>query len=845
MKRFPLQCVLAWLLPVASALLCQGQTPNSGPAAPPLADQPARELFLQLHNVGLDKSRVFQIREATIDRAALHISLDDGTIAFTEDVAGHITGAFFEGEGEVLVMPPDEVERASLALFTGAAILEERFVTAYFRFDDDTYGELKSFLRPAENAELFVSQWNETSRSLATLDAFRLLLSFERLPGPQDTAKAGAGEDRLLHARLQGRNLGAFDVYYDSKAPEQIRVGGFADVKGESFYDVWTSFASKRRTRPAQEAGTDLDEAIGSDTLHISGYKIRTEVNLPTQLKSDASLQVEVLQGGQRALVFELSRFLQIERVEADGQPLEFVQNPALEGTQLARRGNDLVALLFPRPLETGQRIQLRFVYRGDVLSEAGGGLLYVGARGTWYPNRGRLMSNFDLEFQYPEGWTLVATGKRVAASPLSPPAAGKQLARWVSERPAPLAGFNLGKYARAVARAGNVSIETYAASGVERTFPQGPVATIVPPRLVNPSGVQPPMTVIQAPPPSPARNAQSVADESARAVDFFARQFGPFPYTGLTLSQIPGAHSQGWPGLIYLSGFAFLTPREEEQLNMGSVQRTRTHQLIAHETAHQWWGDLVTWKTYRDQWLMEALAEYSSLMFLESQNPQAFRELMDQYREDLLQKNKDGAPLMDAGPVTLGIRLSSSHFPLGYEGISYERGAWLFHSLRSMMRDAERGGRRSGTKENPNEPFLRALRKLRERYAGKSITTADLLRVFEEELPPALWYEGHKSLNWFYQGWINGTAIPRIELRGVKYSNVASATVVSGTILQKDAPKDLVTSVPLYGTADGKSVLLGRVFADGSETGFRLSAPVGTRKVVVDPNHTVLLRTE
>ena len=79
---------------------------------------------------------------------------------------------------------------------------------------------------------------------------------------------------------------------------------------------------------------------------------------------------MEVRQGGQRALLFELSRFLQIKQVEADGHPLEFIQNQALEGTQLARRGNDLVALVFPQPLRTGQRIELHFVYGGEVLSE-------------------------------------------------------------------------------------------------------------------------------------------------------------------------------------------------------------------------------------------------------------------------------------------------------------------------------------------------------------------------------------------------------------------------------------------------------------------------------------------
>lgn len=65
---------------------------------------------------------------------------------------------------------------------------------------------------------------------------------------------------------------------------------------------------------------------------------------------------------------------------------------------------------------------------------------------------------------------------------------------------------------------------------------------------------------------------------------------------------------------------------------------------------------------------------------------------------------------------------------------------------------------------------------------------------------------------------------------------------MVSGTILQKDAPQDLVTSVPIYGVVTGKQpVLLGRVFADGEESSFHLSAPAGTHKILLDPNDTIL----
>jgi len=78
--------------------------------------------------------------------------------------------------------------------------------------------------------------------------------------------------------------------------------------------------------------------------------------------------------------------------------------------------------------------------------------------------------------------------------------------------------------------------------------------------------------------------------------------------------------------------------------------------------------------------------------------------------------------------------------------------------------------------------------------------------------------------------------------LKSVKITPKGSGTTVSGTILQKEAGKDLVTSVPVYGIASGRQpILLGRVFADGEESTFHVPAPAGIRKVVLDPYETVL----
>jgi len=844
---------LAWCLVTATAW-AQAEGPSLQ------CPQTTSGLYARIRSVGLDPQRVYHVRDASIDRPNLHLDLDDGTLAFTEDICGRITGAFFEGEGEIRLRPPSRVERGSLALFTGMAILEEQFTSGYLRFNDDTAAALQLFLSPAPEGAEFIKEWSDTSRMLAEFDALRLLLDFSHfLPaegGREPAFSLSKGRPLLrepdrkfppvLHAHLLGKKLGGFEVFWDAAGAEPLWAGQPRMRDGSLFFDIWTSFAPVG-------TGRAVAASLVPD-VSISSFRIRASVQPPTMLRASTEVNVRIRSGGERTLLFELSRYLNIDAVEADGRPVDFIQNPAIEGSQRQRKGNDLVAVVFPAPLLPGQELKLRFSYAGEVLSEAGNGLLYVGERGTWYPNFGLSPARFEMEFHYPANWTLLATGKQVSRAgseemETNEEAAGEKVSRWTSERPIPVAGFNLGKYVRAEAKAGNILVEAYGTKGVEKSFPKAPAEVIEQPTFPGIPSLRSrsmsPMVVIP-PPPSPASDVQAVADKAAKAIGSFSQWFGPYPYGSLALTQMPGNLSQGWPGLVFLSSFAFLSPQEQTDLRLDPVARALDNQVLVHETAHQWWGDLVLWKSYRDQWIAEGLANYAALLILEQQNPAQFRQVLEKYRRDLLSKNKDGERLRDAGPVTLGQRLVSSHFPGGYEAISYERGTWLFHMLRMMLRDSEVASRSRKGRANPgansDEPFFRALRKVRERYAGKSISTQELMHVFEEELPRPLWYEKRPKLDWFLEGWIEGTAIPELEAREIRIAEKAGVTTVTGVIVQKDVPDDLVTAVPVYATTAGNAlVFLGEVLADGAETGFRLIAPSGVRKIVLDPKQTIL----
>src|SRR5262249_30097987 len=151
----------------------------------------------------------------------------------------------------VLLLPPSLVERTSLGRFTGTPTLNEKFTTAYIRFNDQTFEELRPQLRPLEEDDVqdgkdFLTRWNGAALSLAEADRLRLLV-------PVAGASAPA-RDHMLHARIGGSRLGSFDVYFDSLAAEQVRVvQSQSTERGGTFLNVWTSFSPE----PQRRAGED------------------------------------------------------------------------------------------------------------------------------------------------------------------------------------------------------------------------------------------------------------------------------------------------------------------------------------------------------------------------------------------------------------------------------------------------------------------------------------------------------------------------------------------------------------------------------------------------------------
>ena len=293
-------------------------------------------------------------------------------------------------------------------------------------------------------------------------------------------------------------------------------------------------------------------------------------------------------------------------------------------------------------------------------------------------------------------------------------------------------------------------------------------------------------------------RRARSSQTKAAETITSLEKMIGPFPFSSLALTQRPGTDSQGWPGIIFLSSYVYLTSAQREAQHVSGPDNVLYGDvMMPHEVAHQWFGDRMSWASYHEQWLLEAIANYSALMLLEQRRPADEQVMLQAYRQLLASKSKDGLSFVEAGPVTLGVRLTSSKFPAGYEVITYGRGTWLLHMLREMFRDASR------TAENPDgsdQVFLALLRNLYDRYQGKEITNADFERAVEEVLPKSLWFENRQ---------ITGLVLRRLgewhcvsSLRDQRCEVLHANRQAHGVrdAAQNDAPADLVTSVPVYG---------------------------------------------
>jgi hypothetical protein len=786
------------------------------------SDSSPRDRLAALNALHLDSEHVYNI--SAVDRIELRqgdlvIAFERGKLVFFQPFEDHITGFVFSGVGHTLAVPHDPVEKQQLARFLGAPVLDEQFVSIYARFTDDAAQQLltqlnQASIQPVADAA-FTSLWLPQVEHLNPTHSLRIL--FE---------KYSATPRHFFHGGIDGILTGPFDLLMDDMRRENFMLGQARTVDKITYYDVWTSYSLPGFSPPS----------LPFRALH---YQINTTIHTDDSLEGDSSVDFRASTSGESVLFIELSRTLKVDSISlSSGENLPFFQNEGITEQQLRSRGDDTLCVFFPHAIDKGATFTLRFHYRGNVIENYGNSVLYVGARESWYPHAGDPsdFAPYDLTFHWPKHLRLVATGERSDEHEDG----DSLVAHWKSSLPVAEAGFNLGEYAVTSLSSGNHTVEVYANKLLEQAIlSRLERQSTEDERLPRPPilGRTLPPNVEPMPPPSPAEALNSLAREVNSSITFFEKYNGPFPFPRLAVSQIPGTFGQGWPGLLYLSTYSFLPHEAQERAGLNSTsQEAFTDIMPVHEVAHQWWGNLVGWSSYRDQWIDEGLSVYLSLLFADSQKipDRTLLTWLTRYRKTLITKPTDSdlAP-GDIGPVTIGTRLSSSKSPEAYELVGYFKSAWIFHMLREMLREPN--------SKDPDSRFIALLHNLVARYSQRALSTEQLQKEVETVMTPKMDLEGGRSLEWFFAEYVRGTGIPHYKVEFTS-RRTDKGYLVRGKLYQSSVPRSFIAPVPLYiGSAVGHSVFLGTVIAAGEETSFSFHSQADPHKLVIDPHVTLL----
>lgn len=789
------------------------------------------DLFRALNRLRTNTKEVYYIRNLRLRHDAVRFNFEEGKLAFLAAYDGKLTGAVFTGRGRALALPRDPVEKQQLARFLGAPLLDQPFTSAYLRFTDSTAEELLAQLKEsgaeASDEPSFAEEWDETISNLNPWHSLRILTDWlAAVPRP------------YFYAGLLGETTGAFDVLVDERRAEQVLIGQPRWVAGQRYFDVWTSF---RRT--------DSSERLAPPFRALS-FSIETTIRPDLVLEGTARITAKAERGTERAVPLELSRFLVVKSVQdADGKLLPFFQNAAVNRHEIAERGNDSLIVILPAVAKAGEELKLRVVYQGSVIADAGNGVYFVGDRGSWYPHFSGAseFAPVELSLRWPHRLQLVATGRKLEQHEEGEWRTG----RWRSEGPIPVAGFNLGEYASETVESEGLQIQLYANRQLEQFLQERFRRQQSDPRLPMGSGLgsQHPharsTVIIPEVTPSPASLLRELGGEIADAARYFERFNGRFPYPSLAVSQIPGAFGQGWPGLLYLSTFAFLSPRDQQRAGLTERAQEQFTDLVPfHEVAHQWWGDLVSWESYHDQWIQEGLANYIALLYADSKkNPErTLAGWLERYRKELAAKEAGvNVPAESAGPLVLGYRLRCSRSPAAFDRIVYGKGTWVFHMLRMMLRDPAAAANPAGA----DARFAQLLQRLLEAHRYHALSTDDLQKAVESVMTPAMALEGGRSMDWFFDQWVRGTGLPRYSVEFTVQPKGAQF-VMRGTLKQAGVPETFLAAVPLYAARPGgKPVLLGTVVTSGAETPFQFVTPLRPRRLLIDPQQTLLCQTQ
>jgi Peptidase family M1 domain len=775
-------CVATFFfLGVAGLLLVAAPTPaqNAAPVGPN-----ADPTYQALRNLTLGGETV-SVSNFDLKRDAATFHLRSGTVCFTAPVQGKVTGAVFVGDGNFVLSPPPS-EISMLKLFTKENEFSENFSHLVLRFTDSTYDEIRKAGSAAaggcDNGLLKDSQnaMRHGHELKYNLDARILQDVLSPEPGSLFVA--------FVHGkRYNDKELFVIDPHGAGYVmQEEVGLMTYDDNK----YGVWAAFPMSG----GQKRGT----ARGH--IHIEHQLLDTTIEKNARLTGKATTTFVVRVNGSRVIPFDLFPTLRVQSVTADGQGLSFIQEDKNEDAGFS--------VILPKALAAGDKFSITTTYGGkDAVFDEGGGNYYPIARQDWYPNSavGDHVS-YDMTFRIPKGMKIAATGELVSETNDG----GQNVTVWKSEVPQTFAGFNFGKFKE---------------EEVKLTKPEYLVQSFA--NQEPPSWVQSLQHAVNNDLPTMGSHIGSgvalgtmstttlikkALAEGELATEIYSDYFGPSSFKRLAITQQTDCrYGQSWPELVWIPMCYFFDTTVRHQLGMDFGDRGYWKVVTPHEVAHQWWGHTVGFDSYRDQWMSEGFADMSASIYLYNieKSQQKFISFWNDERELLLERNAEGFRAIDAGPVTMGYRMSNSR--TGFDvtrRLIYPKGAYILHMIRMMMRNNRTGDQR----------FKDTMHDFVSTYAGRSATTEDFKAMIEKHMTHDMDIEGNQKMNWFFNEYVYGTQLPAYKIDYSFDTGADGVVVFSFKVTQSKVNDDFRMPVPIYlELADGGMFFLGRARLTGN----------------------------
>jgi hypothetical protein len=724
---------------------------RTGPGEWRVEDEMRLSSMEGLYRLALNTSRQLAARNFRVTAEDLELTMVDGSV-FTIDTDQGPTGLVLIGRGTMRFHPAPPAEKGQLKIFGGADALDTRFTAAYVRFGTaSAHADLSTLAaRPIDpgDARRAEQVFREESAKSFGLDLGDLASDgWSVLPPAADfLAEIRTGRfDTLTYSRAG--SLPEDISFVDRRRQRTIAVyasagtlaarGRFYSEDDLATYDVvdynievevtpaiqWiegtATLRLKIRSAPAdqlalQVANSLVVRSIVSDRFgRLFSVRVKNQntvlVSLPAQLAPGSDLALTIAYGGRLPSQPVDQEALALQSTPMSGRPPTRVPPPTgLDRIQ--SRVDDLDGLTdesaFLRP-------ETAFLYSN---------------RSLWYPQAPvGAYATATMTISVPATLTCVASGEETADSPrlivADDPAQSRKIFTFLASRPVRYLSFVLSRFAPAE-RATMAFDETpeAARAGLARDAPSmaGDYHSIDLAVLTN---------VWET------ARAREVAERAADIAQFYRSIVGDSPYQSFSIalveSLLSGGHSPAY--------FAVL---DEPMSNAAAAWRDDPAAfsrypdfVLAHEMAHQWWGQAVGWRNYHEQWLSEGFAQYFAALYAQHERgDETFASVLRQMRKWSLDET-------DQGPVYIGYRVGHIRGDArAFHAIVYDKGALVLHMLRRLVGD---------------EAFFGGIRRFYAEMRFDQAGTDDLRRAMEAE--------SGQSLDRFFERWIYGSTLPHL----------------------------------------------------------------------------------